>query len=135
MKLKIAFLLFAILFLLGCTIITKPIEQGTNCENSEDCFINNFSTCDKAFGTLTPNEDTEIYYQILEKKDTNCEIYFELNKAENFPSILAGLNSICVLNINEVMILQNEMNIEEFNCRGPLYNTIKQIKESYNTEQ
>lgn len=117
------------LFILGCVApLEKPTTSGEEC-NNENCFTNNFSNCVVSHGTLTPDANTQIYYQIIGAKETNCEIYLQLDKAEQLPEMLSGLNAKCIVNFDEMMQLQTELNIEELNCEGPLYETIKQIKQ------
>ncbi len=124
-----------ILLTLGCTApLEKPAQTGEEC-NNEDCFTNNFSSCINSHGILTPDEKTEIYYQIIGAKENNCEIYIQLNKAEQLPEMLSGLNAKCLIDFDEMMQLQTELNIEELNCKGPLYDTIKQLKQFENTQE
>lgn len=124
-----------ILLTFGCiSTIEKPASTGEEC-NNEECFTDNFSNCIVSHGNLTPDEKTEIYYQILEKKENNCEIYLQLNKAEQLPEMLSGLNAKCLVNFDEMMQLQTELNIEELNCQGPLYDTIKQLKQFETTQE
>jgi hypothetical protein len=134
---KIIFLLIILITVLtlGCTgPIEKPASTGETC-NSEECFTNNFESCIVSHGDLTPDANTQIYYQIIGPKENNCEIYLELNKAEQLPEMLKGLNAKCIVNFDEMMQLQTELNIEDLNCQGPLYDTIKQIKQFETAQQ
>ncbi len=127
---KLVIVISIFIFVFGCISpnFEKPIESGENC-NNQNCFENNFFKCEKSFGNLNPSKETEIYYQIIDKKNNKCEIYLELNKAQNLPEILIGLNAKCSLTFDEMMQLQTEMNIDQLDCSGPLYQTMKQIKE------
>jgi hypothetical protein len=124
---KVILLILISLFLLGCTNISVPEKNGANCDFNEDCLIENFIVCEKAYGRINADQNSEIYFQITGEKEEKCEVYIQLNKSSAVPEFFNGLNANCILGFDEFMILRNEMNIDKLNCQGPLYEAALQI--------
>ena len=139
MPLKKTILLISIilitLLLIGCTQTPvpaqKPIKEGIDCENSESCLTLALVNCDKAFATLPQDNNSLIFMQVIGVSDVNgkCMVYLQLVGTGALPSFFKGLDATCKLTLDEALILKGEMNITDYDCKGILYETVKQVKQ------
>jgi hypothetical protein len=123
MKKVFLVLLIIMIFVSGCLGpgIVVPEKEGVDCENNMLCIVENFLSCKKAFGTII-EKDNETFIQIIEPVEEKCEVYIKIEKSNDLPEILYGLDMRCKLSIIELASMQ-EMDITKMDCEGPLYDT------------
>jgi hypothetical protein len=115
--------LVVMVFVSGCLGpgIVVPEKEGIDCENNILCIAENFLACEKAFGTIV-EENNEIFIQIIGPVEEKCEVYIKLEKSDDLPEMLYGLDMRCKLSVGELASMQ-EMDFTKMDCEGPLYDT------------
>lgn len=110
------------LFLFGCLspAIEAPSEEGIDCKNNVDCIVENLESCQKAFGTIIDGNN-EIYLQILNPVGEKCHVYIKLNKSDTLPEMLFGLDAKCNINLIDLFNMQEDLDIRQLDCNGPLF--------------
>jgi len=130
----VAVSIIAFTLLFGCfsPTVQKPEPKGTNCNENNNCFAENFLDCKEAYGNLSPDQNTLLYIQIIGTESNKCEVYLQLLKAPSLPDFLSGLDAICKVTPEELAQLQENPDISNADCQGPLYDAMKTIQQFQN---
>ena len=120
----------ALFLVVGCfgPTVQKPAPQGKLCDYNVECAAESFLSCDKSYGTLTPDTNTSFYFQVIGPEETNCSVYVQLIKATGIPDFMSGLDAICIVTPMELAQKFGtgaNIDISEMNCTGPLYEAAK----------
>ena len=134
MKTKVLFLallaLSAAIILSGCfgPTVQKPAPEGKLCDYNMDCAAESFFSCDKSYGNIQPDPDSEMYYQVIGTEGDKCNVYIQLKKAKDVPEFMYGMDAICKVTpaeLAEKFVSGGNIDISKMNCTGPLYEAAK----------
>jgi len=101
-------------------------ELAIECTDSA-CLFEKFNMdCEKAFGEV-PIEEQEmlVYLEIAGKENEQCIMNVRLIDANGTAAIAKGLEATCKIAPEEVATIQENFNLNDMNCEGPLYEAAK----------
>jgi hypothetical protein len=105
------------------------IEQKQNADECAtiDCLYENFiEECTPSYGDLFFEEQqVVIYLEVAGKENGKCLTNIRLIDANGTAAYAKGLEANCWLTQEELDALQKNFNINDMNCKGPLYEAAK----------
>ncbi len=130
-------LIITFVLLLGCLgpQITAPPVEGKTCDGNINCIVEAFyNDCEKAYGTINfADQNITGFIQVVSKENDQCKGYLKLVDG-SVPDIVKGLDAECLISKEEAEALETELNLEELNCKGPLFEALK-LQQSFTQNQ
>jgi len=92
-----------------------------------NCLFDNFNKdCEKSFGEiLIPKQEMLVYVEIAGKTDDKCIMNARLLDANGQAEYAIGLEATCFIAPEEIDTLEENFNLNDFNCEGALYEAAK----------
>ena len=91
------------------------------------CLFENFTLgCEKSFGKIPiPENEMLVYVEVAGEKDGQCIMNARLVDANGTAAFAKGLEATCFIAPEDVATLEENFNLNEMNCEGPLYEVAK----------
>jgi|GEM_PF-4674977 len=142
--------IFLIIIFLGCVQNEQPKHsfEGKNCKTNITCYQEALQKCEKANVSITQNMNgmsITLYSDIQGGSLDSCKIYQQIKKIqipENTSAMekmaigmLNGADAICIGPVNKLKTGNFEEFQQNFNCSGSLYELMKTVTQSQNSEK
>ncbi len=94
-----------------------------------ECLFEKFNEgCEKSFGEVPiPEKEMLVYIEIVEKDGNRCKMNAKLIDANGAGALAKGLEATCYIDPKEVDALQENFNLNDMDCKGPLYEAAKKV--------
>lgn len=153
-KIKLAVLVIIIVFIIGVVAglyfagafeeggIAKLLVGGKNVSsnfmsneekqlaiecNDPNCLFEKFNqNCEKSYGEVPiPEEEMLVYVEVAGEENGQCIMNVKLLDANGQAAFAKGLDATCLIAPKDVNTIQENFNINDLNCEGPLYEAAK----------